>query len=188
VASKRVAIAWQDEMPGMPEDTLRIHIRTSADRGLTWSYEQNLSPETEHNVDPDVIVTNENVHVGWAGNSPPNDLDVFYRRGRIITTGVRASGLVVPGHVQLMQNYPNPFNSQTDIRFGVGQTSAIEIDVVNLLGQNVRTLGAGQYHPGWHTVQWDGKNERGSDLPSGLYFVRLLDQENIMVRKAILLR
>ena len=69
--------------------------------------------------------------------------------------------------------YPNPFNPATTIRYGLPEPAEVEIEVFNIQGQKVRQLVRGRRTSGWHTVQWDGQNDRGIPLSSGVYLIRL---------------
>ncbi len=88
----------------------------------------------------------------------------------------------------LGQNFPNPFNNSTQIRFQVFQTMPLTLTIYNALGQNVRVLYNGMISKGDHTLVWNGKNGEGEILPSGLYFVRLLNGARIQWRKMIYLK
>jgi parallel beta-helix repeat protein len=87
-------------------------------------------------------------------------------------------GPPLPKMFQLKQNYPNPFNPSTTIVYylpDVGyQPAEVEIIIYNLLGQRVRTLLKERKYPGKHQVTWDGKDNEGNDLASGIYFYRLI--------------
>ena len=73
----------------------------------------------------------------------------------------------------LFQNYPNPFNPATTIKFQVPQTSNVTIKIYNMLGQEIRTLFAGQVLRGTHTFQWDGLNNSNIKMSSGTYIYRM---------------
>jgi len=79
----------------------------------------------------------------------------------------------LPTAFGLEQNYPNPFNPSTDIRFAVPQTSQVRIAIYSVLGQEVRTLFEGQKEQGVHVVRWDGKDNDGKSLSSGVYLYRM---------------
>ena len=83
----------------------------------------------------------------------------------------------LPGSFLLAQNYPNPFNSSTLIRYrlsAVGRPqTAVTLRVYNILGQEVRTLVDELQSPGEYTVIWDGKDNLGGELASGVYLCRL---------------
>lgn len=73
----------------------------------------------------------------------------------------------------LLQNYPNPFNPQTKISFKLVEASQVELAVYNLQGQQVRNLASQSLPAGEHTMVWDGKDENGGVMPSGVYIYKL---------------
>jgi len=101
---------------------------------------------------------------------------------------------VVPLDYMLYQNYPNPFNPGTEIRFDIPEYSSVKIIVWNVLGQKVRTLVEANLDPGRKSVKWDGRDEQGNPVGSGVYFytmyARSLEdgREFTMTRKAILMK
>jgi len=76
--------------------------------------------------------------------------------------------------VLLYQNSPNPFNARTEIRFLLPQNVYVELTIYNIMGQTVRTLTQGYRNAGHHLLNWDGRNQEGLSLPSGVYFSRLI--------------
>jgi hypothetical protein len=79
----------------------------------------------------------------------------------------------LPVEFSLKQNYPNPFNPGTQIDFSIPQTSQVRITIYNMLGQEVRTLFAGQMKRGSQTLPFDGKDASGKSLSSGIYLCRM---------------
>jgi hypothetical protein len=79
----------------------------------------------------------------------------------------------MPEQFQLHQNYPNPFNPSTQIAFSVKEVGEVQLSVYNINGQVVRTLVSGQMNPGHHTITWNGRDNAGNVVPSGLYFYKL---------------
>ncbi len=94
----------------------------------------------------------------------------------------------MPEDFVLYQNYPNPFNSGTTIEFYVPQTSEIKIEVYNLLGQKVRTLWEGLQLAGQHQLRWDGRDETGREVASGVYIYQLKTDGGQQNKKLILIR
>ena len=77
-----------------------------------------------------------------------------------------------PERFELYQNFPNPFNPSTEIRFDLPAKSELTLVVYNLLGQAVRTLVNEERPAGSHNVRWDGRNDGGRSVSSGVYFYR----------------
>ena len=94
----------------------------------------------------------------------------------------------VPVSFALAQNAPNPFNSQTRIDFDLSRAEVVDLRVINLLGQTVRTLAAGPLSAGRHTVRWDGRDQSGAELATGVYVYRLQATEGHESRSLLLLR
>ena len=105
-----------------------------------------------------------------------------------LPTAVEEDASALPSTFALEQNYPNPFNSGTVIRFDLPSAGEMELAVFNLVGQNVATLVEGAREAGLHTVRWDGRNEGGHSLASGVYFYQLQSGDQVETRKLLLLR
>jgi hypothetical protein len=88
----------------------------------------------------------------------------------------------------LGQNIPNPFNSSTSIAFILPKTILVRLEVINLLGQRVATLVDEELIAGQHTVLWDGRDNAGRNLASGIYFYRLKTGSYSQTKKMILLK
>ena len=94
----------------------------------------------------------------------------------------------VPQAFSLAQNAPNPFNSNTVIRFALPQPSQVELTIYNLLGQPVAVLAQGPSAAGTFSVRWDGRDQTGRAVTSGVYLYQLRAGEYTEVRKLLLLR
>jgi hypothetical protein len=106
--------------------------------------------------------------IGWGFFSNPNN---FVYLGP--TTDVEESPITLPTAFSLQQNYPNPFNPSTVIRFQLPVVSQVRLHIYNLKGQLVRTLVNEQKPAGRHQVVWDGRNDVGARVPSGVYLYRI---------------
>ncbi|NKB65641.1 MAG: T9SS type A sorting domain-containing protein [Candidatus Latescibacteria bacterium] len=105
-----------------------------------------------------------------------------------ITAVLEDYSQTLPQDIALEQNYPNPFNSGTAIRFALPVGGQVELALYNLVGQKVQTLVQGQRPAGTYTVRWDGRDEAGRELASGLYLYRLQAGGQVKTRKLLLLR
>jgi len=101
---------------------------------------------------------------------------------------------IVPDLFSLHQNYPNPFNPATSIMFEVFGSSErnpspfVEVEVVNLLGQRLKTLIADNLSPGNHSLIWDGTDDEGNAVSSGVYFCRCICNGEVQSKKMALLK
>ena len=88
----------------------------------------------------------------------------------------------------LYQNVPNPFNPVTTIRYSVGGTGRVELGVYDVGGRLVTRLVNATQPAGIYNVSWDGRDERGSQVSSGVYFYRLRTPGSAQTRKMVLLK
>ncbi|MCH9008442.1 T9SS type A sorting domain-containing protein, partial [candidate division KSB1 bacterium] len=79
----------------------------------------------------------------------------------------------IPTEFALFQNYPNPFNPSTQINFNLPKKSMVTIRIYNLRGELVHTLVEKEVEPGKHKIVWNGKNQNGIPVASGVYFYRI---------------
>jgi uncharacterized repeat protein (TIGR01451 family) len=93
-----------------------------------------------------------------------------------------------PTEYALLQNYPNPFNPVTEIQYQLPQAGNVELIVYNILGQKVRTLVNKTQTPGFYTIRWDGKNDAGSFVTSGVYLFQLKTKGFSKVKKMLIVR
>jgi len=89
---------------------------------------------------------------------------------------------------RLFQNYPNPFNPTTSIRYTVAETGRVDITIYNVKGERVTRLFNETMPPGPHEVTWNGTNERGHTVASGVYFYRLQVGGFSDVKKMVILK
>lgn len=96
---------------------------------------------------------------------------------------------VVTAEFALQDNYPNPFNPSTTISFSVAFESPVTLEIYNITGEKVRTLLDNQvYRQGTASVVWDGRNDYGEAVSSGMYISRLVTQGGIMTRKMMMVK
>lgn len=94
----------------------------------------------------------------------------------------------LPTSHRLSQNYPNPFNPSTVINFALAARSEVDLSVYNALGQKVKTLVTGNLPVGEHSVEWNGTNDNGKRVASGVYLYRLKAEGSVESRKMLLLK
>jgi len=112
-------------------------------------------------------------------------------RGTSDVPGWEEESVNRPREISLGQNHPNPFNPVTTIQYSVHgrRTPAqVTLKVFNIIGQLVRTLVDEEMLPGVHSVTWDGKDERGNQVSSGVYFYQLSAKDQTETKKMVLLK
>ncbi|MDI6792534.1 MAG: VWA domain-containing protein [bacterium] len=97
-------------------------------------------------------------------------------------------GYVLPQSFTLFQNYPNPFTQSTSIAYQLPASTRVSIRVYNLSGQLVKTLLEGEVRAGYHTVTWDGKDERDRTVANGVYLYQVVAGKNHLTKKMLLIK
>ena len=98
------------------------------------------------------------------------------------------NGQTLPEKFDLGQNRPNPFNMSTVIEFSVASKSRVTIEVYNVLGQKIRTLVDETKPAGNYSVTWDGVDQDGADVASGVYLYRIKTGDFSRTNKMLLLK
>jgi hypothetical protein len=93
-----------------------------------------------------------------------------------------------PSEFDLSQNYPNPFNPTTKIEFTLAKSGFVTLQIYDVLGRKVRTLVSEELPSGYKSVIWDGKNDDGKDVASGVYFYQLKVGDFSEPKKMVLLK
>ncbi|MFQ5499251.1 MAG: T9SS type A sorting domain-containing protein [Candidatus Zixiibacteriota bacterium] len=95
----------------------------------------------------------------------------------------------LPNRIALHQNYPNPFNEGTTIAFELKYSLPVTLELFNILGQHIRTLASGKIlSAGGNSIEWDGRNQKGNAVASGVYFYRLTAGNQTATKKMLLLK
>ena len=107
-------------------------------------------------------------------------------RAKLVAMAQELIGL--PDSSQLQQNAPNPFNSQTVLSYFLHVPSPARLEVFALTGQRVAVLHQGPQQAGYHRLRWNGHDDAGHPVASGMYLYRLVTDEAVLTRKLMLLR
>jgi len=101
----------------------------------------------------------------------------------------KLSSLTLPKEFALGPNYPNPFNPTTTIPIAIPAAAEVKLKIYNLLGAEVKTIYDGTIEAGRYWFNWDGRNEAGSQVTTGVYLYRLSTSTGAtLLGKMILLR
>ncbi|HEX2868280.1 MAG TPA: T9SS type A sorting domain-containing protein, partial [Ignavibacteriales bacterium] len=102
-------------------------------------------------------------------------------------TGVYRTNMAVKSF-SLEQNYPNPFNPTTTIRYAIPERSMVTLRIYDMLGREVKTLISAEQNPGVYNAVWNGENNYGAKVASGIYIYRVEAGKYVQVKKMMLLK
>ncbi len=151
------------------------------------------TPDTLLFIDSTTYLTEGNdLHLTLTNVDGSVEIVPFFTEGSIsvsISTDVADDGLDgLPETYSLSQNYPNPFNPTTTIRFSLPVGGEVRLDVYNVLGQRVRTLVDKFLPAGEHEAVFDGKNDSGGQVATGVYFYRIVTKDFTESKKMVLIK
>jgi len=125
----------------------------------------------------------------WAIDPDINDGYPYLRHDTIAEFLLSETDVTIaPVTSQLLGNYPNPFNPETTIQFSIAKSGIVTLDIFNIKGQLVCSLVNGYYSEGTHNVLWNGKDENGMGVSSGIYFYRLYTGDYTDTKKMLLVK
>lgn len=140
-----------------------------------------------------VLMENSNEHVFFLSPPGQGDTNSYTTTGNDTITvevdvSVETTGEIVPTGYSLAANYPNPFNPSTTINYVLGGTGETTLKVYNLLGGEIRTLVNEVQAAGEYSVTWDGKENTGSNVASGVYILHLKSGDFSQSRRITLMK
>jgi len=134
-----------------------------------------------------VYVTGESVS-GAIGARHYDFATIKYKQDITPSVKDETSSRVKPSKFALSQNYPNPFNQTTKIEFALAHSGFVSLTIYDLLGRKVRTLVSENLSSGCKSVLWDGKDDSGKEVASGIYFYRLKIGDFSEAKRLVLLK
>ncbi|MBN1755124.1 T9SS type A sorting domain-containing protein [bacterium] len=117
-----------------------------------------------------------------------NMIDPPYNFWLFVSTEVKDLYAVTPYGFELYQNYPNPFNSMTNVVFTLSEADEVTLEIYDILGRAIKTLVSGQRKAGIHMIRWEGTDDSGLPMPTGVYFMRLSSSKGLDIKRMWLLR
>lgn len=141
-----------------------------------------------------VVQATAPLRIGYAAGRPHykgrlDNIKIYNYAAANLQSAVAAQDRnLTPRQVVLHQNYPNPFNPTTEIRFSISQPVRTQLLIYDVLGQKVKTLVDAPFQPGTYSVKWDGTNDIGQAVASGVYFYKLHSGDQARVQKMLLIR
>ena len=167
-------VPWITENPDSGiirgEDSMYVYFTVNGATVSPGDYNVAIVFSSNDPVTPDKVVT-LNITV-----QPPTNVDEQIAEHAIPQTYI------------ISQNYPNPFNPETIIRYQLPRSSQVVLKIFNILGQDVQTLINTQQQAGYYSIVWNGKDNNGMVVPSGVYIFRIEAGDFIRANKMILIR
>jgi len=163
----------------------RFWITASKDDGTENGFTDN------HTITVKIYDASENkeydeIEITWVNhNNEPTDEPLFEGLGTVFA---EVNAMNIPEKFGLSQNYPNPFNPTTVISYQLPVNSDVQLQIYNIRGQLVKTLIDREIEAGYHQIHWNGQNEIGRPVASGVYFYILSTPTFTEVKKMVLLR
>jgi hypothetical protein len=188
IQSPPVGYAYAD---GQYWDITAYRLPVSADSVWVTLYYQTTSKEYVEFL-RDANTTNgagQDLYNAWVGQGKAAPVLMAQAGARVnVTVTDVKDGPALPFIYALAQNYPNPFNPITSISYSLAARVRVVIAIYDVSGARVRTLVDKMQEPNRYVVTWDGKNDAGKTLTSGVYFIRYLAGGYSFTKKAVLLR
>ena len=184
-----------------PEDSLRVHFKNDLGNWvLIKSYPgTTLQPFVLEEIDIESAPNGGGSYffgqfqvrfssIGGAGFFPNDDWFIDDVEVGMPGLAIEDESGTLPLTYEVKPNYPNPFNPSTTIAYQLPRSGEVALEIYNALGQKVRTLVNQHKEAGFHQAQWDGRNDRGLQVASGIYIYRFAAGDFRQVRKMILLK
>jgi hypothetical protein len=187
-SSGNFIIAWHDERNGNPDVYAQRY--NSSGNPLGSNY---LVPNPQYasfdQLAPAVATHGSNIYFAWQDNRRAKGWDIYAKVVDWNWTKVgEEQNAGLPKSFELAQNYPNPFNPSTIIEYALPRDARARIDVYNILGQKVKTLVDEYQVAGHKRVTWDGKNDSGQEISTGIYFYRIDTGDFVQAKKMVCLK
>ena len=165
-------------------------------RNQQWGTSNTVTEERNPTVWTSVKIGRKSIHLAWVHDEMSNQFNVYYSSKPVMFAGVTANGKLTTtwGRIKedkLFQNYPNPFNPETWIPYQLAEGAEIDVKIYSATGQLVRSLALGRKPAGFYTdrnkaAYWDGKNEAGEHVSSGVYFYSIKAGDFIATKKLVI--
>jgi len=130
------------------------------------------------------FITNQNGNFGWSVGEN-GSIQKYEHEITHINIDKKAE---IPNQFSLQQNYPNPFNPITTIQYSLTNGTNVTLNIFNTLGQTVKSINSGFQQAGSYQFVWDGTNNEGDQINSGVYLYQIITDDFTVVKKMAFLK
>jgi hypothetical protein len=159
------------------EETYSTSLNFVIPAGLSLDFHVMVFPINNGVQNYDLMITSDD---------PQNTVSYINLTANVLPTGNEDGTL--PLVTALNGNYPNPFNPETTVSFSLKNSSKVSVDIYNILGQKVKTLVNDQLNAGNHSYRWNGKDDSGHSVSSGIYFYKMNAGSYTATAKMVLMK
>lgn len=181
-------LVWEDERFNPVRRYGEIYYRFSSDRGTTWGPETRLTYDSLDSRTPQLAVSSSGIYLVWGDKRVPDSL-IYYNYEVFFKKGTYNSGVEVQKEgYSLSRDFnilPNPTTGQVKCHYAFLRPTGFALEVFDVVGRRVwKTKGQGKKG----IIVWDGRNEQGIEVRSGVYFVRLKAGDSVYQQKVTILK
>ena len=168
----QVHVIYEKDYPsGFPYDEMDIAYRYSDNLGQSWSAESWVCQAHDMSQGPDLVQLGDTLHAVWSDDRPYGN-QIYYRRAAI-SQQIQSVAKSSPPENSWLSISPNPFNSALSLQITIDKPTDISITIHNIQGKEVKRLHHGNLAPGNHQFVWEGKDDRGLPVATGVYLAVL---------------
>ncbi len=181
-----IRFTWGESLNVDKNDSIQYHFYIGTDKNdlagsaaadqITRGTSLSIAPPPAGTYYWSVLASDKNHNQTWADNV--NRLN--------LTTAAEAERTVIPSRFEVSANYPNPFNPETAFEVQLPRDSRVRVLIYDMRGQRIRTVTDADRRAGIHRVVWDGRNDAGRSVPSGVYSAQILLGDRAFARKLTL--
>jgi len=181
-------ISWEDY--NIERDLYYKYIRENGD--MIGNINGNvLCDKAKSQYQPQIAILNNKAYCVWADGRSSGKTQILGLYAQKLGNGTPNIDEIAPSvqNMMLQQNYPNPFNPQTTINFTLKDNiHSLNLSIYNIKGQLVKTLYRGALQKGHYNLVWDGTNDSGKQVSSGIYFYKLSNGKETQQKKMVLMK
>jgi len=185
---------WAARMRESAEEVDLLYRKISSLGELIEDFEGNLCNKAHLQDNPHLSILGNEAIISWqdtrSGNDENNNTLYSIYAQKVSGEGSENEDepMVPNAELQLFPSSPNPFMDKAELRFYQHKAGKLALEIYNLKGQKIRSLLSSEFSSGYHSINWDGRDEKGTQVASGIYYARLSTFRDHKVQKLVRIR